>query len=468
MLISGNDGGTGASPLGSLKHTGFPWEYGLAETHQILNANGLRDYVTLRVDGGLKWSKDIIIAAILGAEEFDFGTSALVALGCVMARRCHLNTCPAGIATTNKKYEKKFRGSADNVTKYLKEVAGHVRKDLAKLGYSNLHDIIGRTDLLKVSDEHLHLYNALNLNFDAILNKYAERGLPLKYDMKLRFSSSRRKRTIDEKILDEVRPDIVKNGHAVVYKKISNTDRTIGSRISGEIAFLFGKNNFKGSIQCRLTGTAGQSFGAFLTKGMELRLKGIANDYVGKGMSSGMISIRMPKYIRRHHKDHTVIGNVALYGATGGEVFIAGKAGERFAVRNGGASGVIEGVGNHGCEYMTHGTIVILGEIGKNFGAGMTGGIVYVYAKRKRIDNYINSDFVIQSNINRSDRNLIIRFIRNHVFHTGSTIGKYLIDNWESEAEHFKKLTPTALEIIDIKTLYDLRINDRINVVLNE
>mgnify|MGYP001193521000 FL=1 len=468
ILVSGADGGTGASPLGSIKHTGFPWEYGLSEVHQTLYANGLRDRVILRVDGGMKWSRDVAIAAILGAEEYDFGTAALVALGCIMARQCHLNTCPAGIATNDEKFMKKFKGKAESVSNYLERIAQELREELSRIGYANLQSIIGRTDLLKINSTYKRYIKNRGLNFDSILNKHMKKGLPLVSDMKVKYSDVRLEKTIDEEILDEIRSEFLTHGYSVVYKNIKNTDRAIGTRISGEIAFLFGRNNFKGSIQCRLFGTAGQSFGAFLNKGIELRLKGIANDYVGKGMSSGLITIRMPEMIRRQYKDHTVIGNVALYGATGGEVFIAGRGGERFAVRNSGASGIIEGIGNHGCEYMTQGTIIVLGEIGKNFGAGMTGGMAYVFAKRKKLENYINNDFINEVELSTRDQNLVLKFIRNHIFHTDSSIGKRIVDNWDHEKQFFKKLQPKAMDIIDIDTIYNLHVADRINVVLNE
>ena len=468
VLISGADGGTGASPLGSLKHAGFPWEYGLAEAHQALHANGLRNRVILRVDGGIKWARDIIIAAILGAEEFDFGTAALVSLGCVMARQCHLNTCPAGIATNDEKFMKKFKGKAENVSHYLEKITQELRLELSQMGYVHLQSIIGRTDLLKINSAYKGYMKSRGLNFDILLNKNAKNGLPLQSDMKVQYTDVRQKKTIDEEIIDEIRSELLTHGHAVVYKNIKNTDRAIGTRISGEIAFLFGRNNFKGNIQCRLFGTAGQSFGAFLSKGIELRLKGIANDYVGKGMSSGLITIRMPEKIRRQDKDHTVIGNVALYGATGGQMFVAGRGGERFAVRNSGASGVIEGIGNHGCEYMTQGTIIILGQIGKNFGAGMTGGIAYVYSKKKKLENYINKDFINEVNLEKKDQNLVLRFLRNHIFHTDSSIGKRIVDNWDHEIQFFKKLIPTAMDIVDLDNIYNLHVADRINVMLNE
>ena len=355
ILISGADGGTGASPLGSQKHTGFPWEYGLAETHQTLYANGLREYVTLRVDGGLKTAEDIIFAAMLGAEEFDFGTSALIALGCVMARQCHLNTCPVGIATTDEKVEKRFKGKAENVSKYLEKVSDSVRNELSKIGKTSLHEIVGRTDLLTINEKHKRLVKTKKIDLSGIINYHSKKGLPLTSHMKLRYSNLRREKTIDEEIIKEVRQEIITQGQAAVNKEIQNTDRSIGARLSGELSYLFGHNNFRGNIQCRLNGAAGQSFGAFLSKGIELRLKGLANDYVAKSMSSGTISIRMSKAIRKRKKHNTLIGNVALYGASGGELYIAGAAAERFAVRNSGAVAVVEGIGNHGCEYMSPG-----------------------------------------------------------------------------------------------------------------
>ena len=468
ILISGYDGGTGASPLGSLKHAGFPWEYGLAETHQVLTANNLRDQVTLRVDGGLKWSKDILVAAMLGAEEFDFGTSALVALGCVMARKCHLNNCPKGIATQDEKYLIKYKGSPENLSKYLENIAKDIQMDLASLGYKEIQSVIGRSDLLQINKDFKNYIKNQNINLNNILNPNAKNGLPLKSELKVRFSKQRRASSIDEEIFTEIRSEILTHGHGVVYKNINNTNRSIGTRLSGEIAFLFGKQNFKGSIQCRLFGTAGQSFGAYLGNNIELRLKGVANDYVGKGMSSGLITIRMPDKIRKQNKDHTVIGNVALYGATGGNVYIAGQAGERFGVRNSGACGVIEGIGNHGCEYMTQGTIIILGNIGKNFGAGMTGGVSYIYSKNKSLKNQLNYNFVYEDELKLKDKNLILRFLRNHVFHTDSSLGKKVINNWNFEKDNFKKIKPKAMDIINLDEIYSLQTSDRINVLLNE
>ena len=463
ILISGADGGTGASPLGSQKHTGFPWEYGLAETHQALHFNGLREYVTLRVDGGIKNAKDIIFAAILGAEEYDFGTSGLVALGCVMARQCHLNTCPVGIATTDEKYEKRFKGKGENVANYLAEVAKSVREDLATIGFTKLHDIIGKTNLLKINTSFKSLIKKRNISLEGLINENTKKGLPLKSHMKLRFSNLRREKSIDEIMIEEMRQEIITQNYAVLNKKIRNTDRAIGARISGELSYLFGHNNFKGNIQLRLNGTAGQSFGAFLSKGIELRLKGLANDYIGKSMSAGLISIRMSKNIQKQKSNNTLIGNVALYGATGGELYVAGSAAERFAVRNSGASAVVEGVGNHGCEYMTQGTVLILGSIGKNFGAGMTGGVIYLYAKNKNLKNYINHDFVEESKILSKDKNIILRFLKNHIFHTGSRIGRKIEKNWEQELYNFKKVTPKSYESMNFDSLYEKQISFRLH-----
>ena len=455
ILISGADGGTGASPLGSQKHTGFPWEYGLAETHQTLYANGLREYVTIRVDGGIKKAKDIIFAAILGAEEFDFGTSALIALGCVMARQCHLNTCPVGIATTDEKVEKRFKGKGENVSRYLESISESVRNELSKIGKTSLHDIVGRTDLLNINEKHEHLVKTKKIDLKGIINNHSKKGLPLTSHMKLRYSNLRREKTVDENIIEEIRQEIITQGQAAVSKEIQNTDRSIGARISGELSYLFGHNNFRGNIQCRLTGVAGQSFGAFLSKGIELRLKGLANDYVAKSMSAGIISIRMSKAIRRRKKHNTLIGNVALYGATGGELYIAGSAAERFAVRNSGALAVVEGIGNHGCEYMSQGTVIIIGKIGKNFGAGMTGGVVYVYTKYRNLDNYLNHDFIEILKVQMKDQNIIKRLIKNHVFHTGSKIASTIEKDWSREIKNFIKISPKNYENMNFDSLYE-------------
>ena len=468
ILISGGDGGTGASPLGSLKHTGLPWELGLSETHQALVANGLREQIILRVDGGMRTANDIVMAAILGAEEFDFGTSVMVVLGCVMARQCHLNTCPAGIATQDKHFIKKFRGKPENIKYYLEAIAKSIQQQIAEMGFQKLYDIIGRTDLLVMDATAKSVIKERGLDLKSIINPESKKGLPLASSLKVRLQGARNDDSLDDEILNEVRPAIMTHGHAVVIKSVNNTMRSIGTRISGEIAFLYGKGNFNGNIQIRMGGAAGQSFGAYLTDGVELRLKGVANDYVGKGLTGGLISVRMPLAVRRKKGEHTIIGNVALYGATGGHLFVAGRGGERFAVRNSGAAAVIEGVGNHGCEYMTRGAVVVLGEIGANFGAGMTGGQAFVYARNKAISKKLNKEYVREDDLTESDINLLYRLLRNHEFHTGSVIAKSIMADWETHQVYFRRITPVALEIVDFQNIYDMQVADRMGVMLNE
>ncbi len=468
ILISGGDGGTGASPLGSLKHTGFPWELGLAEVHQTLTENHLRERIILRVDGGLRTAEDIIKAALLGAEEFDFGTSALIALGCVMARQCHLNTCPVGIATQDKALMKKFKGKAENLAQYLHTIAKNIQNILSELGFQNLYDLTGRTDLLVNNKKYRSIITRNELDLSPILNPEFKKGTPLKSPLKMSLHKMGETKTFDDEILTEVHPAIMTHGHAVVIKTINNTMRSIGTRLSGEISFLYGQGNFNGNIQIRMGGAAGQSFGAYLTDGVELRLKGVANDYVGKGLSGGIISIRMPRYIRKKKGEHSIIGNVCLYGATGGMLFVAGRGGERFAVRNSGAASVIEGIGNHGCEYMTRGTVVVLGKIGSNFGAGMTGGHAFIYHPKKQKIKNLNTEFVKETGLTKGDVNLLYRLLKNHEFHTGSIISKKIMSNWNQHQKFFRKITPLTLDIVDFQNIYNMQIADRFGVMLNE
>ncbi|MBL7013464.1 MAG: glutamate synthase large subunit [Candidatus Marinimicrobia bacterium] len=468
VLVSGGDGGTGASPLTSLVHTGFPWEYGLAEVHQTLSDNQLRDQTILRVDGGLKTGKDIITAALLGAEEFDFGTSLLVALGCVMARQCHLNTCPAGIATQEEAYLKKFKGKAEHVQLYLNHVAKDIQNQLSQLGFIKIQALIGRTDLLFIDKDYRKYIKNRGIDLSKILNKSNKSGLPLKSEKKIHFIESQHKKSIDETILDEARPALLTHGHAVISRHIQNKDRSVGTRLSGEITFIHGRSGFKGEVQCLMSGVGGQSFGAFLTDGVELRLKGVANDFVGKGMSGGRITIRMPKEVRLRKKEFTVMGNVALYGATGGSLYVSGRCGERFAVRNSGASAVVEGIGNHGCEYMTRGTVIVLGDIGINFGAGMTGGLAFIYSKRKSLTSSLNIDFVSDDSLNVNDERMVKRLIRNHDYHTRSPIAKKILKNWAEEKNNFRKIIPHSSGNIDFEKIYNEKIKDRLGIYLNE
>jgi glutamate synthase (NADPH/NADH) large chain/glutamate synthase (ferredoxin) len=468
VLISGNDGGTGASPLGSIKHTGLPWEIGLSEVHRTLTENGLRKRVVLRVDGGIKNAKDIIIAALLGAEEYDFGTSALIALGCIMARRCHLNNCPTGIATQDEELRKKFTGKPENLVNYLRNVASDVRSLLFDTGYFSLDDIIGNNELLGVNKSYNSIIKNAKIDLSEIINSNNKIDYSLRSEVKIKPFNSYLEQHIDEGIIEEVRPAIMTHGRAIVNRNIDNTNRAIGTRLSGLISFLYGQGEFKGHIQYKLDGAAGQSLGAFLVDNIEIRHMGVANDYVGRGMSGGLISIRFPRNFRKSLEGNTIIGNVALYGATGGELFVSGTAGERFAVRNSGAAAVVEGVGNHCCEYMTRGVVIVLGELGKNFGAGMTGGSAFIWNARIKVENSINKEYVRLDNINVNDEDLILKTLHNHQFHTGSTIANKILSDWDNQKRLFVKVVPLALDMIDFKEMYKEQYFNRKLQVFNE
>jgi len=465
IIVSGGDGGTGATPLGSMKHTGMAWETGLAETHQALLANKLRSQVILRVDGGLQEAKDILVAAALGAEEYDFGSVALMAIGCVMVRRCHDNTCPVGIATQDPLLRKKFKGTPEQLASFFKLLAEDVRDQLSQMGLTELEALIGRNDLLVLKKELEGESNFPEVDFSSLLEPKLSR------DWLKRGSTQnivRKFPSFDEKILESIHKELLTHGQAVIRERVGNRDRAIGTRLAGEIAFLFGEGQFNGTLQYRLRGVAGQSFGAFLSHGIELRLKGLANDYVGKGMSGGLITVRMPRDIRIPGKEHTMIGNVALYGATGGTLFVAGRANERFAVRNSGASAVVEGVGNHACEYMTRGTVIVLGEIGFNFGSGMTGGTAYLFDLSNQDREHLNTDFVVEEPLRETDEFAITRLLERHRFHTGSTKTEAILENWNEQKTRFSKITPLVMQVLDSKALYDQQVSQRLSLVLNE
>ncbi len=468
ILISGNDGGTGASPLGSVKHTGLPWEIGLSEVHRTLTENGMRNRVILRVDGGFKTAEDIVIAALLGAEEYDFGTSAVVALGCVMARQCHLNTCPAGIATQDEGLRKKFKGKPENLVRFIEHIANDTRMLLSEMGFESLDDIIGRNDLLTTNRLFEKLIHEKNIELSYFIAKNKKESYDLDIKKKIILPTSKFKQHLSDSINKQVLPALMTHGRVIINRKVKNTDRSVGTRISGLIAFLYGHSDFKGYIQYKLEGAAGQSLGAFLVNGMEIRLSGIANDYVGKGMSGGMITIRFPKNIRASLEGNTIIGNVALYGATAGEVFIAGKAGERFGIRNSGAAAVVEGVGNHCCEYMTRGLVIILGETGKNIGAGMTGGFIFTYNNHKEVLQNLNSDYVKVGIVNTSDEELIYKYIVTHEFQTGSIKSQEILKNWETEKLKFIKIYSHAIDAIDYDKIFEEQFKKRLMSVFNQ
>ncbi len=437
IKISGFDGGTGAAGLSSIMHTGGPIELGLAETQQALIMNDLRDKVKIRVDGGLKTARDIIISALLGAEEYGFGTALMVACGCCMDRKCHLNTCPVGIATQNSELRAKYKGEVEFVMTYLRYIAREIREILAEMGYISLDEIIGRSDLLisniKESDKKLKNLNISNLlRTDLVKSGRALKCTAFRSIIKIPY---------DEQVIGDVVDALEKKKSFEGNYKLKNVHRTVGAEISHEIVKRFGNDGLKDSeIKLNFTGTAGQSFGAFCVNGLNLYLEGQANDYVAKSMNGGLIAISPFSSIKEQSNEHVVIGNTVLYGATGGELFVAGIAGERFAVRNSGACAVVEGIGEHGCEYMIRGHILILGEIGNNFGAGMTGGTAYIYDKKNVGPKRINSDSVCIKNLEEFDNITIKTLIEKHLEYTGSSLAKKLLEDFSLEILKFKKV----------------------------
>ncbi|EIP98516.1 glutamate synthase family protein [Opitutaceae bacterium TAV1] len=444
VLVSGHDGGTGASPIASIKNAGSAWEIGVAEAHQVLMMNGLRGRVVLRTDGGMKTGRDIVIAALLGAEEFNFGTAALIAGGCAMFRVCHLNTCPVGVATQREDLRAKFRGKPENIINFFNAVAEDVRHYLARLGARTLNEIIGRVDLLEQIDDPANPKTKL-LDLAGLLHNPDPAGEHDRHHTRERNERFGNEGSLDEAITQEARDVILgKSARLVGRYKVTNVNRDIGTFLSGQIAYVRGNTGLPpGTIDLTFTGSAGQSFGTFLVNGIRLTLNGEANDYVGKGMNGGEIIIR-PKpsetFVWRHQ---SILGNTCLYGATGGFLFAAGRAGERFAVRNSGATAVVEGVGDHGCEYMTGGLIVILGSTGINFGAGMSGGLAFVYDEKGDFEKKINPAMIglerlTDDNESESLRNLIATHFRA----TSSLHAQSLTEDWDNEKHKFWKVIP--------------------------
>jgi glutamate synthase (NADPH/NADH) large chain/glutamate synthase (ferredoxin) len=447
--ISGHDGGTGASPWSSIKNAGSPWELGLAETQQVLVMNDLRGRVRLRVDGGLKTGRDVVVAALLGAEQFDFGTAPLVAEGCIMARQCHLNTCPVGVATQKAELREKFKGTPEDVITFFRGVAEEVRLILSSLGLKSLDEAIGKTDLLEFSPPTDHL-KASKLDFARLLGEPDPTGLlPRKCVVE---SNNRPGSSIDEEILGECRGAY--EGEVVeIQRKVRNVDRSVGTRLSGDIAKLFGVQGLKeGIVKLHIKGSAGQSLGAFLASGVEIHLEGEANDYVGKGMGGGLISISPPENSRFPSHENSIVGNAVLYGATGGEFFAAGIAGERFAVRNSGTCAVVEGVGDHGCEYMTNGRVVILGRTGRNFAAGMSGGIGYVLDAEGHFPERLNTEMVTLEHLSSPrDEAFLKEIIERHRKLTGSRRAADILTRWDHFRRIFWKVIPNPPEALAFK-----------------
>src|SRR5437879_6836491 len=444
IQISGHDGGTGASPLDSIKNAGVPWELGLAEAQQVLVGNDLRGRVRLRVDGGLKIGRDIVIAALLGADEYGFGSAAVVALGCVMARQCHLNTCPVGIATQEPDLRAKFPGTPERVVHFFLALAHDVRRILAALGFRALAEVVGRSDLLRVRAD-IPRPRARRLVLDALLADADPSGTRPRRHVHER--NDRPGEPYADRILVEIGEDLVAGQAVDRTFPIRNVDRAVGARIASAIAGKCGDAGLPdGAITLRFAGSAGQSFGAWCVGGMRLRLVGEANDYVGKGMTGGEIVITPPEPLRAASSRHVIVGNTVLYGATGGRLFAAGRAGERFAVRNSGAVAVVEGVGDHGCEYMTGGTVVVLGETGRNFGAGMTGGSAYVLDEQGTFERRLNPALVTAGRVSDPGDAAHLRdLVMAHREATGSPRAAEILAEWGEWFPRFWRVAPRAV-----------------------
>ncbi len=443
VLISGYDGGTGAAPRNSIYNAGLPWELGVAETHQTLILNGLRSKVVVETDGKLMTGRDVLVAALLGAEEFGFATAPLVTMGCVMMRVCNLDTCPVGIATQNPELRKRFTGKPEYVVNFMRFVAEELREYMARLGIRTVDALIGRTDLLKfdetITDERAHLIELQNILYTP--QTVADQNCHFKpediYDFQL-------EETVDEKILLKKLAPSLKSGHKKhIEIAVTNTDRSVGTILGSEITKKFGENLEDDVFTITCTGSGGQSFGGFIPKGLTLELVGDSNDYFGKGLSGGKLVVYPPKGTQYKWDENIIIGNVALYGATSGSAFIAGVAGERFCVRNSGAIAVVEGVGDHGCEYMTGGRVVVLGRTGKNFAAGMSGGIAYVLDEQRDLYMRLNKELVsLQEVTEKYDVLELKTMIEAHVNSTGSAKGKEILDNFSEYLPKFKKIMP--------------------------
>ena len=442
VLISGHDGGTGASPLSSVKNAGGPWELGLAEAHQVLLLNGLRNRVTLRTDGGMKTGMDILIAAMLGAEEFNFGTAALIATGCVYVRKCHLNTCPVGVTSQDEKFRAKYKGTPENVVFFFNAVAEEVRRYLASIGARSLNEVIGRTDYLEQRQIADHPKANL-LDLSRLL------AMPKVDDGSPRFHTWERNdkledRTLDDVILQDAKSCLQTKHKQSLKYKVKNTFRSIGTALSGEIAYRYGDEGLPdGTLDLTLTGSAGQSLGAFLVKGVRITLVGESNDYVGKGMSGGEIILVPSPGAKFDPSKNSICGNTVLYGATGGSLYIRGRAGERFAVRNSGATSVVEGIGDHGCEYMTNGRVVVLGVTGKNFAAGMSGGVAYVLDQEGTFEQRCNTTMVTLHRLTTPDEvNALKGLIFKHLELTESARAKEILGEWSRFEPLFWKVAP--------------------------
>ena len=442
ILISGYDGGTGAAPRSSIHHAGMPWELGLAETHQTLIQNGLRGRVRIETDGKLMTGEDVAIAAMLGAEEFGFATAPLVTMGCVMMRVCNLDTCPVGVATQNPELRKRFRGKPEYVMNFMKFIAQDLREYMGRLGVRTVDELVGRTDLLKMKEDLKG--RAASIDLSAILNNpYAGRGQKVTFDPKQVYNFELEK-TLDQKVLfKKLLPALESGSRRSIELDVSNTDRAFGTMFGSEITKRYPEGLEEDTFTVKCKGAGGQSFGAFIPKGLTLELEGDSNDYFGKGLSGGKLIVYPPRGVHFKQDENIIIGNVALYGATSGKAYINGVAGERFCVRNSGAIAVVEGVGDHGCEYMSGGRVAVLGKTGKNFAAGMSGGVAYVLDEDRDLYTRLNKDMVMITELtDKYDVQELKEMIENHVAYTNSVKGKEILSNFAEYLPKFKKIIP--------------------------
>ena len=453
IVIAGHDGGTGASPISSIKHAGTPWELGLAETQQTLVLNQLRGRVILQVDGQMKTGRDVVIGALLGAEEFGFATAPLVVEGCIMMRKCHLNTCPVGIATQDPILRKRFAGQPEHVVNFFFFVAEEIREIMASLGIKKFNDLVGRSDLLDTKKGIDH-WKIQGLDFSKIFYQPDMGKEVSRYNTETQYHAI--DKALDNELIRRSKNTIKSKEPCEFTMPISNTNRTVGTLLSHEIAKTYGNEGLPDdSIKINLEGTAGQSFGAFLAKGITFNLYGEGNDYVAKGLCGGKIVIRPPQNFKGIDEKNIIVGNTVMYGATSGETYFRGVAGERFCVRNSGAAAVVEGVGNHGCEYMTGGTVVVLGQTGQNFAAGMSGGVAYIYDPMRRFSLHCNPAMVTLEKIKReneqtsgprhldqADEKILKSLVEKHLQYTDSKVAKKIIEHWEQELVNFIKVMP--------------------------
>jgi glutamate synthase (NADPH/NADH) large chain len=440
VLISGHDGGTGASPQTSIKHAGIPWEIGLAETQQVLVANRLRDRIVVQVDGQMKTGRDVVVAALLGAEEFGFATAALVVSGCIMMRVCHLDTCPVGIATQNPVLRERFSGKPEFVETFFEYIAEEVREYLASLGLRSIEEAVGRVDLLEPSKAINH-WKAKGLDLTPILmDPDPENTHPRRC---VRAQDHGLDEALDNELIEKAAPALERKEHVEIESPITNVNRTVGTMLGSQVTLRHGAEGLPDdTIVVRLKGSAGQSLGAFVPAGITLDLEGDANDYLAKGLSGGRVIVRPPRQARFKAEEQVIVGNVVLYGATRGEVFIRGRAGERFCVRNSGALAVVEGIGDHGCEYMTGGRVVILGSTGRNFAAGMSGGIAYVLDESGSFSERLNTEMISLEPMEDEDVSWLEEILKRHAELTGSTVARRLLNDWPRAALGFKKVVP--------------------------